>query len=194
MEVNATLGSALLLMLLAYLIGSVNSAILVCRAFKLGDPRQQGSGNPGATNVLRLGGRGAALITLLGDVGKGALPTWLALTQHFAAEAVALVALAAVLGHLYPVFFQFQGGKGVATTFGALILIELSLALSLLVLWLSANRIFHRSAAGALCAALATPALSYWLSPDYWQIFSLLSLIVIWRHRSNIRRWLAQAD
>ncbi|MGL4350938.1 MAG: glycerol-3-phosphate 1-O-acyltransferase PlsY, partial [Plesiomonas shigelloides] len=111
---------ALGMIICAYLLGSISSAILICRLAGLPDPRETGSGNPGATNVLRLGGRFAALAVLIADVAKGGLPVWLAYKLDLAPPVLGIIAIAACLGHIYPIFFHFQGGKGVATAFGAI--------------------------------------------------------------------------
>jgi len=133
----------------AYLMGSIASAVVVARLMGLPDPRTQGSGNPGATNVLRLGGKKAAALTLLGDVLKGVIPVLAARLAGLPETGVALVALAAFLGHLYPVFFGFKGGKGVATAFGVLVAGAPLLGLAILVTWLAvafASRISSLSA------------------------------------------------
>ncbi|WP_243410161.1 glycerol-3-phosphate 1-O-acyltransferase PlsY [Pokkaliibacter plantistimulans] len=177
------------LLILAYLLGSMNSAILICRCFNLPDPRQHGSGNPGATNVLRLGGKLPALLTLCGDVSKGVIPTITADYLHFLPLGLSLVALAAVMGHLFPVFFGFAGGKGVATAFGSILAISLPLAVSLLLCWLAGARVLQRSSGGALCAALAAPVLSYWLAPAYLPLMLALCAILMFRHGDNWRSW-----
>ncbi len=176
-----------LLVLLGYLSGSCTSAVLVCRMMDIADPRQTGSGNPGTTNVLRIGGKKAALLTLLLDTAKGFLPVLL--TQYFAPELSAVVMLAAFLGHLYPVFFGFIGGKGVATAFGGLLAWQWPLALLVLGTWILTVLLFRYSSLGALSAAIGT--LCYlWASPIWtisWPV-TLMVLLLLWRHRQNIMR------
>ena len=141
----------------AYLLGSLSAAIITCRVMGLPDPRGQGSGNPGATNVLRIGGKKAAAITLLGDFLKGLIPVLLASLLGVSALGLALVALAAFLGHLYPLFFGFQGGKGVATAFGAIIGLSLPVALAVLLTWVGVFALCRVSSVAALSAAALAP-------------------------------------
>ncbi|MEK8089919.1 glycerol-3-phosphate 1-O-acyltransferase PlsY [Thermithiobacillus plumbiphilus] len=184
------------LILAAYLIGSITTAVLVARALGLPDPRSQGSGNPGATNVLRLGGRKAAVLTLLGDMFKGILPVLLARGLGADDGTLAAVALAAFLGHLFPVFFGFRGGKGVATGLGIYLALSLLLGLALALVWLAMARLFRISSLAALSAAVAAPLLTWWLLPG--RPFLLLSLILavllLWRHKDNIQRILAGTE
>jgi acyl phosphate:glycerol-3-phosphate acyltransferase len=159
----------------------------------LPDPRSQGSGNPGATNVLRIGGKKAAAITLLGDLLKGLIPV--ALAQLFITEPwlLAGVAFAAFLGHLLPVFFKFQGGKGVATSFGVLLGLSWPAALMVLAVWLAMAAVFRISSLSALVAALAAPFAMLWFSPhiEFFWLAVLTSLVLLWRHRSNLQNLLA---
>jgi glycerol-3-phosphate acyltransferase PlsY len=147
----------LLLVILAYLFGSVATAVIVSRLMGLPDPRTQGSGNPGATNVLRLGNKKAAVFTLLGDSIKGLLPVLLARILGIPATGQALVALAAFLGHLYPIFFGFRGGKGVATALGVLLGLAPVLGLGAAATWLVVFSITHISSVSALTAAFLAP-------------------------------------
>jgi glycerol-3-phosphate acyltransferase PlsY len=166
----------LLLVAAAYLLGSVSSAIIVCRLLGLPDPRGEGSGNPGATNVLRIGGKKAAAVTLIGDMLKGLLPV-----------------LAAFLGHLYPVFFGFRGGKGVATALGVLLGLHWPVGLLTIATWLLIARVFRISSLAALLSLLVTPVYVWWLIPEPALIIALLVMLILlfWRHRSNIRNLLA---
>ena len=182
-----------------YLLGSLASAIIVCRLIGLPDPRQQGSGNPGATNVLRLGGskaKKAAAITLLGDCLKGFLPVALANLADIGSVGIALTALAAFLGHLYPLFFNFQGGKGVATAFGAMLGLSLWIALAVFAIWLVMAQVFRISSLSALTAALAAPLLLWWFALPSMYIVAVLAMAIflIWRHRSNIQRLLSGSE
>lgn len=185
--------------LAAYLIGSLSFAVIVSRAMGLADPRSYGSGNPGATNVLRSGSKKAAIVTLLLDALKGWLPVVLVKTfgpaWGLGDGTLALVGLAAFLGHLYPVFFGFAGGKGVATAAGVLIGLSGWLGLFVLLLWLLVAAVFRYSSLAALCAALAAPLIyamapgGLWLpsEPIFWAV-AAMSLLLIWRHRENISR------
>lgn len=188
-----------LAVVLAYLVGSLSFAVIVSRAMGLADPRSYGSGNPGATNVLRSGSRKAAIVTLLLDALKGWLPVVLVKTfgpaWGLGDGTLALVGLAAFLGHLYPVFFGFAGGKGVATAAGVLIGLSGWLGLFVLLLWLAVAAVFRYSSLAALCAALAAPLIyamapgGLWLpsEPIFWAV-AAMSLLLIWRHRENISR------
>ena len=183
--------------LFAYLIGSISFAVIASKLFGLPDPRTFGSKNPGATNVLRTGKKAAAALTLFGDGAKGWLAVFLAL--HFAADygvgeyGIAAVCVAVFLGHVYPVFFNFHGGKGVATLLGILLALSLWLGLSVLATWLVAILIWRISSLSALIAAALAPLYAVLLLR--FNILSvtvlLLSLLLIWRHQSNIRNLLS---
>lgn len=177
---------------LGYLLGSLSTAVLVSRLFHLPDPRQQGSKNPGATNVLRLGGRKAAVITLLGDAFKGLAPILLARSWNADEIVIAATGIAAFLGHLFPVFFQFRGGKGVATALGVLLGFSWWLGLGAALIWIATAAAFRISSLAALMAAILTPLCAWlWLqSSPFTAASALLSLLLIWRHRSNIGRLL----
>jgi len=179
-----------LLVLLAYLLGSMASAILVARALKLPDPRQHGSGNPGATNILRLGGKKAAALTLVGDLLKGLLPVLLARALGVGGWPLALVALAAFLGHLFPLYFGFRGGKGVATALGVLLAYAPPLGLCVLFLWLLVFAWKRVSSLAALVAALAAAPLAwaFALAPPAKALVCILAVLVLGRHRDNILR------
>lgn len=184
------------LILLAYLSGSLSSAIIICRLLGLPDPRTQGSGNPGATNVLRLGGKGAAAVTLVADILKGLLPVLLAHTLTDGPVIAACAALAAFLGHLYPIFFQFQGGKGVATAFGSVLGLVPLVALAMVLTWLTMVATFRYSSLSAVVTACLAPLYTFWLSaePTYVVAIASLSVITLWRHRANLRRLLAGTE
>ncbi len=185
----------------AYLMGSLSFAVIVSKLMGLPDPHSYGSGNPGATNVLRSGSKKAAILTLLLDALKGWLPVSLVgccgATLGLGAGTVALTALAAFLGHLYPVFFKFKGGKGVATAAGVLLGISTWLGLAVLLTWLAVAFAFRYSSLAALVAALAAPA--YYLLGDRWLgapngyialTVIAMGALLIWRHRENIGRLL----
>jgi glycerol-3-phosphate acyltransferase PlsY len=175
---------------ISYLTGSISSAIIVCKLMHLPDPRTQGSRNPGATNVLRLGGKKAAIITLLGDVLKGVLPVLIAKWCGFDAPALALIAFAAFIGHLFPVFFRFEGGKGVATAIGCLLALNWPAGLCWLATWGVMALLFRYSSLASLTASLLAP-LYIWLFTGnliWTDAIILMSLILIYRHRSNIAK------
>lgn len=179
--------------LCGYLIGSISTAIIAAKIFGLGDPREVGSGNPGATNVLRSGSKAAAAVTLLGDVAKGVIPVLLA--QHFGASiaAIALTALAAFLGHLYPIFFGFKGGKGVATAIGVYLALDLRLAAVFILVWLVTALVSRYSSLASLVASGITGLASFAIfnQQSQLQIIGAVFMIVAFtfkRHRENIER------
>jgi len=180
----------LALPVLGYLAGSLASAVIVCRLMGLPDPRSTGSGNPGATNVLRLGGRKAAALTLLGDVLKGVLPVLAAHALAASMPAVALTALGAFLGHLYPVFFGLRGGKGVATAFGATIALSWPVGLVFGALWVALAAITRYASIASLAAALTAPFAAVMLTPHLAvaAVSAAIAALVTWRHRDNIAR------
>ena len=175
---------------LAYLLGSIPFGLVITRVFGLGDLRAIGSGNIGATNVLRTGNKGAAAATLLLDGGKGAVAVLLA--RHFAGETAAMVAaLAAFLGHLFPVWLGFRGGKGVATLLGTMLALAWPVGIAACLTWLATAFAFRRSSLAALVAAASTP-LWLWLfgRPDAIWLGVALAVLVFLRHHANIRRLL----
>lgn len=175
---------------LAYCCGSISSAVLVCQLFRLPDPRHTGSNNPGATNVYRIGGRIPAIVTLFFDVLKGFLPVYLGDQFNFEALALGLLGLSACLGHMYPLFFQFKGGKGVATALGALTAINPILALLVIAIWIVAVFLSGYSSVGALIAVVAAPFIILWLSPQYFITVSMIAILILLRHKQNIERLL----
>ena len=185
----------LLVTLAAYLIGSVSFAVVVSAAMGLADPRSYGSKNPGATNVLRSGNKKAAILTLVGDAFKGWLAVWLVKRFGFGDVAVAWAAIAVFLGHLYPVFFRFQGGKGVATAAGVLLAVHPVLGLATALTWLIVAFFFRYSSLAALVAAVFAPVFDVFLfgthdNPVAWAVLAM-SVLLVWRHRSNISKLLA---
>ena len=178
---------------LAYLVGSISSAILLARVFNMTDPRSVGSGNPGATNILRQGNKTAASLTLLGDVLKGVLPVLIA--RWFTSDPVilALVAGAAFLGHLFPVFFGFRGGKGVATGLGVYFGLYWVVGLCLVGCWLLVAGITRYSSLAAVVTSAASPLFVAWLLPHpaYLLLSVVLAVLLVWRHRWNVKRLLA---
>ena len=186
-----------LLLIAAYLIGSISFAVVVSRVFGMADPRSYGSGNPGATNVLRSGNKLAAALTLAGDAFKGwlavALATAITPAAGLDALAVPAAALAAFLGHLFPIFLRFKGGKGVATAAGVLLGASGWLGLAVFGVWLGVAFTLRYSSLAALCAALASPALALAFGLDNnWIIsISFMSALLLWRHKDNIKRLVA---
>ena len=178
------------LIIAGYLAGSVSTAVIVCRLMNLGDPRLGGSCNPGATNVLRLHGRKAAVLALAGDLAKGTLPVLLARYLGAADAIVALTGLAAFTGHLYPVFFGFRGGKGVATLFGVVIGASWLIALLFAATWMLVAAAFRYSSLASIVASLLIPVYAALLLPgDAYEIgFSVMVAMLIWRHRGNVRK------
>jgi glycerol-3-phosphate acyltransferase PlsY len=177
----------------AYLLGSISFAVVTSKAFGIADPRTYGSGNPGATNVLRSGKKAAAALTLLGDAAKGWLAVFLAMQLGLSDVQIALVALTVFLGHLFPIFLSFKGGKGVATALGVLLALSGWLGLAVLATWLFMAVVFRYSSLSALVAAIAAPLYAFMLGlPHEWVLASLvMSLLLIWRHKSNIQNLLA---
>ena len=178
----------ILMFVLAYLLGSISSAILVSRLFKLPDPRTNGSNNPGATNVYRLGGTLPACLVLIFDILKGTIPVWGAYFLKLEPLELGLVAVAACLGHMYPLFFSFKGGKAVATAFGSLLPIGLSLGGLLIGTWLLIVAITRYSSLAALVAVTLAPLYTWWIKPLYTLPVTFITLLIIIRHRTNIVR------
>jgi glycerol-3-phosphate acyltransferase PlsY len=180
----------------AYLIGSISFAVLMSKAFGLADPRTYGSGNPGATNVLRSGKKAAAVLTLLGDAAKGWVAVFAAieLAPHDGQGLlmVALVSLAVFLGHVFPVFLKFKGGKGVATALGVLLALSGWLGLAVLATWLLVAVGFRYSSLAALVAAIGAPiyAMVLILRPELVFAVAIMAMLLIWRHKSNIQNLL----
>ena len=204
----------------AYLLGSVSFAVLTSKVFGLADPRTYGSGNPGATNVLRSGKKMAAALTLLGDAAKGWLAVWWTMrglgsmdmdfidsmggldqwtmgNLHVSGmDVIALVAIAVFLGHLFPIFLRFKGGKGVATALGVLLGLDVWVGLLVLATWLVVALVSRYSSLSALVAAVAAPFYAWWWNfPEEW-LFAVvvISLLLTWRHRSNIKNLLAGTE
>ena len=187
----------------AYLLGSVAFGIIVSKLFGLPDPRTVGSGNPGATNVLRSGKKLAAALTLLGDVVKGWLPVWLALQSDMLMWVVASVGLAVFFGHLYPIFYKFKGGKGVATALGVMLAISPLLGLAAVITWIVVFAVSRYSSLGAIVAAALAPVYAWFLLSHadnlldvsgYVLAVFVMAVMLIWRHRSNIQKLLAGTE
>ena len=184
----AALGAAV-----AYLIGSLSFAVIVSRLFGLADPRSYGSGNPGATNVLRSGNKAAAILTLLFDALKGYIPVAIAVSLGWDALTVTAIGLGAFIGHLWPVFFKFEGGKGVATAAGVLLGFEPALGGLVLLVWIVMAAVFRYSSLAALVASIAAPIIQFvgWGFSALTIGVVVMSALLIWRHEANIRKLLA---
>jgi len=180
-----------------YLLGSVSSAIIVCKIAGLPDPRTLGSGNPGATNVLRVGTKKHAAITLAGDSLKSVIPVLLAKLMGADLDLQITIGLACFLGHLYPVFFNFRGGKGVATAIGALIATSWPIGLCTIATWLFVAKVLRISSLSALIAFLLTPIYAWQLEssqPYFLNVVIVMSILLFWRHRSNIRNLISGTE
>ena len=177
-------------LILSYLIGSISGAVIICKALNLPDPRSQGSKNPGATNVLRLGGKNLAAFVLFLDAFKGAVPVYIVSYYGFGLTALTFTLLFAVLGHIFPVFFRFRGGKGVATYLGGLIMTDFFVALIFGFVWLLVAKVFKVSSLAALVATALSPFYYYLVTSDGEStlIIGLISLLIFYMHRDNIKR------
>ncbi len=184
------------LIIFAYLTGSLSAAIIVCKGLGLSDPRQSGSNNPGATNVLRLHGKLPGILALAGDLIKGVIPVLIARYAGSPDWVIACCGLGAFLGHLFPVFFNFKGGKGVATTLGVLLASSWLLGLAFIATWLVLAGISRYSSLGGITAALLTPVYAIWLTTDitYPIVFLIMATFLVSRHMQNIQRLLAGTE
>ena len=178
----------ILLIFSAYLLGSISAAIIVCKTLGLSDPRTGGSGNPGTTNVMRLYGKKAAFLTLVGDIFKGIIPVLLAKVIVNSEFIIAICGLAAFLGHIFPIYFKFEGGKGVATLIGILFATHWLLGVSYIITWILTALIFRYSSLAALIAVLPIPIYSYFIEHNnqYTISFAVIAIILFWRHKPNI--------
>ena len=187
----------LLIILFAYLVGSISSGIIVSRFFNLPDPRTIGSKNPGATNVMRSGNKKAAIFTLLGDLLKAILVLAIAEYLGFNDLIIVCVALAVLIGHIYPIFYKFQGGKGVATAIGILIALNFKLALIVASIWLLVFGIWRYSSLAAIVAAISAPIIAIFILRDqslYCIAFTLITIIILFKHQANIRKLLSGTE
>ncbi|GFD88484.1 glycerol-3-phosphate acyltransferase [Tenacibaculum sp. KUL152] len=181
----------ILMIAVAYLFGSLSSAVVISRAFGLPDPRTAGSKNPGATNVYRLGGRIPALLVLVMDILKGTIPVYSSYFLGIEPVLLGVIAIAACLGHIFPLYFGFEGGKAVATAFGAMLPIGLDLAGLLILCWIAVVFLTGYSSLGAILAVSLAPLFTYWIKPLYTIPVAMLSLLIVLRHKDNIARLLA---
>jgi len=187
----------LLIILFAYLVGSVSSGIIVSQIFNLPDPRTIGSKNPGATNVMRSGNKKAAIFTLLGDLLKAILVLAIAEYLGFNDLIIVCVALAVLIGHIYPIFYKFKGGKGVATAIGILFALNFKLALIVASIWLLVFGIWRYSSLAAIVAAISAPIIAIFILRDqslYCIAFTLITIIILFKHQANIRKLLSGTE
>ena len=184
------------LFIASYLIGSISSAVIICKILGIPDPRTQGSKNPGATNVLRLGGKKIAGFVLTFDGLKGATPVIIGHYLEFGLTQLTLITLCAFLGHIFPVFFRFRGGKGVATYLGGLIAINLLAGLIFSVIWLLVAKVLKTSSLAALIATALSPFYFYYITSDMAStlIITLISLFIFYTHRGNIKRLIKKEE
>ena len=181
--------AAIVMIIIGYLAGSINSAIITCKLLGLPSPRSVGSGNPGATNVLRLGGKQAAIITLIGDALKGLVPVLIAYLLNLAPVYVALVAMSAILGHIFPIFFSFKGGKGVATLIGVMFGFSWIIGLFFLGIWLFTAFTTKYSSLSSILATVLIPVVVYFFyGTNSTIVFAIVAVIVVLRHHQNIQR------
>jgi glycerol-3-phosphate acyltransferase PlsY len=194
--VTTTLLETISLFIAAYILGSLSSAIILSKLMGFTDPRSDGSNNPGATNVLRIAGKKAAFLTLAGDSLKGLIPILIAQWLTTSEFVVALTGLCAFLGHCYPLFFRFKGGKGVATSMAVSVGFNWMIGLAIIAIWLLFAKVFKISSLAAIVAFSALPLLVYWTGSTILVtlVFCLISSILIWRHRSNIQRLLGGTE
>lgn len=182
----------IIITLIAYLIGSVSFGILASKLFNIADPRTMGSKNPGATNVMRQGNKVAAIFTLLGDMLKATILLLISKFYGVSDSLIVLIALAVMIGHVYPIYYQFKGGKGVATALGILLGISPVLALSVFIIWIIIFFIWKFSSLAAIGATLSSPIIALWIGLSNQLVFlmCILSLIILIRHKSNIKNLL----
>ncbi|MCU7553077.1 glycerol-3-phosphate 1-O-acyltransferase PlsY [Alteromonas sp. ASW11-19] len=178
----------------AYLVGSLSSAIIICRLFRLPDPRLAGSGNPGATNVFRIGGKVPAILVLISDILKGTLPVYGSYFLGIEPVFLGVIAIGACLGHIFPLYFGFKGGKAVATAFGAMLPIGLDLAGLLIFTWIIVVFISGYSSLGAIVAVSLAPLFTWSIKPDYTLPVAMLAVLIIARHKDNIVRLLSRTE
>jgi len=188
------MGLYVLIYIVAYLIGSLNAALLLSDFFGLEDPRKDGSGNPGATNVLRLSGKLPALYVLLGDAAKGAIAVCIGYLANLEPAAVGFVGLCALLGHMYPIFYRFKGGKGIATMLGVCLALSPWLGLGFITAWVAVALIYRYSSLAGILASILMPLMTIRIEANYFPGLFIGCLFVLWRHRTNIGALLAGTE
>jgi glycerol-3-phosphate acyltransferase PlsY len=180
---------SIITIILAYLIGSISCAIIICKITHLPDPRTQGSGNAGATNMLRFAGKKLALITLIGDISKGTIAVIIGRMLEQDGLMLGLIALSAFIGHLYPIFFKFKGGKGVATGIGGIFGLSPLLGIIAVATWMIIAFIFQYSSLASMVTFILTPFYALFLkNTAYFIPLIIIAMLIIWRHRNNIER------
>ncbi len=184
----------ILMTAVAYLFGSLSSAVVICQLYRLPDPRNAGSGNPGATNVFRLGGKIPAVLVLIMDILKGTIPVYGSYFLGIEPLYLGIIAIAACLGHIFPLYFGFKGGKGVATAFGAMLPIGLDLAGLLIFTWIAVVFLTGFSSLGAIVAVALAPLFTWFIKPLYTLPVAMLSILIIARHKDNIIRLLSRNE
>jgi glycerol-3-phosphate acyltransferase PlsY len=177
----------IIVLISAYLLGSISSAIIICKMMGFGDPRKSGSHNPGATNVLRIGGRRAAAFTFIFDVLKGVIPVAIAKYYDFSILWLSAVVAATFIGHCLPIFFSFKGGKGIATAFGALSTMNWQIGLVILLVWIIIFAAFRISSLAGISSASTIPMATWYFTPESVLPMTIMSLLMIWRHHDNIK-------
>lgn len=192
--IEADTAITLTAMIIAYLLGSISNAVVICHFMGIDDPRQLGSGNPGATNVLRIGNRTAALLTLIGDLGKGMLAISIARWMDLSLLAQALVGVAALMGHIWSIFLHFRGGKGVATMLGCCLMLDYQLAFLQASIWLTLLAIRHISSLAAVSMALFSPLACWFLVPQLLLPIMIMSSLILATHHQNIRNLLNHSE
>lgn len=181
--------SALIAIVIAYLLGSLSSAIIVSKIFKTADPRTEGSGNAGATNVLRIAGKKQAALVMVGDILKGLIAVWIGHLFHIHAFWLGLVAFAAVVGHVFPVYFGFKGGKGVATAIGATLGLSLLPGILMAVAWGAVALVTRYSSLASIIAVILAPIfLLIFAKVAFFIPSALIAALIIWKHKDNIKR------
>ena len=178
----------LLTLLIAYLIGSINPAIELCKIKQLPDPRRHGSNNPGATNIYRIAGKKAAISVMLFDLFKGLIPTWGSYHLGLSPIEIGFTAVVACLGHMFPIYYKFKGGKAVSTALGCMLPVGLSLGLSLLAIWIVIFKLTGYSSLAAIVSVSLSPALTYLIAEKYFIPVSMLAALIVLRHTPNIIR------
>ncbi len=186
----------ILFICIAYLIGSLSFGIIICKFLNLTDPRTIGSKNPGATNILRMGNKLAAILTLLGDILKATIVVTIAILIDLNDLEIVQISLVLLIGHMYPIYYKFKGGKGVATAFGIILAINWVLALSVICIWLIIFSIWKFSSLAAIVASLSAPIISYFLHDSLFIsiMYLLISALIIFRHHSNIKNLIAGVE
>ena len=186
----------ILFICIAYLIGSLSFGIIISKFLNLRDPRTMGSQNPGATNILRMGNKIAAILTLLGDILKATIVVTIAILIDLNDLEIMQISLALLIGHMYPIYYKFKGGKGVATAFGIILAINWVLALSVICIWLIIFSIWKFSSLAAIVASLSTPIISYFLHDSLFIsiMYLLIAFLIIFRHHSNIKNLIAGVE